>query len=230
MDLWDRVDDPAQPPRVALSSGRIAIAGIQIADSDGLDAVSMRKVASSVNAGTMSLYRYVNGRDDLIKLMIDQVYSTYAPASRSGDWRTDLAQAARAIRAVTLQHPWLAGQSVARLGLGHNFLRMLESTLALVDGYGMSVDQMLDVLATVQAFVQGYVLGEITEEDARRVTKLTKAEAQRQQESRIRKIMESGRYPHVVRVIIEAADDASPDTVFERRLRYVLDGLASAFE
>ena len=124
---------------------------------------------------------------------------------------------------------WLAGRSVARQGLGPHVLRMLESTLALVDGYGMTVDQMVDVLATVQAFVQGYVLGEIAEEDAKRTTNLTKAEAQQQQESRIRTIMESGRYPQFVRVVTESVDDPDPDTLFERRLHYVLNGLATAF-
>lgn len=229
MDLWERVDDLDRPPRVALSSTRIAVAAIEIADAEGLDAISMRKVASRLDAGTMSLYRYVASRDDLVTLMTDQVYSSFSAAPRSGEWRTDLAEAARRIRGVTLRHPWLAGRSVARQGLGPHVLRMLESTLALVDGYGMTVDQMVDVLATVQAFVQGYVLGEIAEEDAKRTTNLTKAEAQQQQESRIRTIMESGRYPQFVRVVTESVDDPDPDTLFERRLHYVLNGLATAF-
>jgi AcrR family transcriptional regulator len=230
MDLWSRLDELAQPPRVALSSTRIALAGIEIADAEGLDAVSMRKVAVGLNAGTMSLYRYVTSRDDLISLMIDQVYSTFEPATRSGDWRTDLADAARRIRALTLKHPWLAGRSVARLGLGPNLLTMLESTLALVDGYGMPVDKMLDILGTLQSFVQGYVLDEATERDASRITKLTKTEAQQQQDPRVRTIIESGRYPQVSRVITDSVDEPNPDIVFERRLRYLLDGLATAFQ
>jgi AcrR family transcriptional regulator len=214
---------------VALTSGRIALAAIAIADAEGLDAVSMRKVASTLNAGTMSLYRYVTSRDELVALMIDHVYSAFSARPRTGDWRLDLAEAARRIRDVTLDHPWLAGRSVARLGLGPNFVRMLDSTLALVEGYGMSVDQMLDVLATLQAFVQGYVLEEITEQVATRITRLTKSDAQKEQETRIRTIMESGRYPHFAKVVIESEDDPDPGPAFERRLRYVLDGLATAF-
>ena len=82
MDLWSRLDELAQPPRVALSSTRIALAAIEIADTEGLDAVSMRKVAVGLSAGTMSPYRYVTSRDDLISLMIDQVYSTFERATR----------------------------------------------------------------------------------------------------------------------------------------------------
>ena len=73
------------------------------------------------------------------------------------------------------------------------------------------------------------MLEEITEQDARRTTQLTKSDAQQQQETRIRKMVESGRYPHFARVVIESEDDPDPRQVFERRLRYVLDGLATAF-
>ena len=59
MDLWERIESREQLPRVALSSARIALAAVEIADAEGLDAVSMRKVAVGLNAGTMSLYRHV---------------------------------------------------------------------------------------------------------------------------------------------------------------------------
>jgi AcrR family transcriptional regulator len=204
--------------------------GCPVAEERTVDAVSMRKVATGLDARAMSLYRYVNSRGDLVELMVDEVYSAFPPAPRSGDWRKDLAEAARRIRHVTLTHPWLAGRSVPRSGLGPNLLRMLESTLALVDGYGLTVDQMLDVLATLQAFVHGYVLDEITEQEAQRRTGLTLSQAQQQQESHVRRIMESGCYPQFARVVTDSADDLDPDMVFERRLRYILDGLASAFQ
>ena len=91
------------------------------------------------------------------------------------------------------------------------------------------LDQVLDVLETLQAFVHGYVLDEITEQEAQRRTGLTMSEAQQQHESHVRRIMESGRYPQFARVVIDSADDLDPDMVFERRLRYILDGLATAF-
>jgi len=223
------VEESNGPSRVALSPRRIALAGIQIADANGLDAVSMRQVASRLSAGTMSLYRHVASRDELVELMVDQVYSTFSVAPRTGDWRRDLAEAARRIHDLTLEHPWLAGQSVARLGLGPNLLRALESMLALVDGYGMSADQMLDVLGSLQAFVQGHALQEITEQNAIRATKETTPEAHDQREARIRLIIGSDRYPQFTRVVTESTDEPDPSVVFERRLRYLLDGLSSAF-
>jgi len=229
MTLWAHVDEPSEPSRLVLSPTRIATAGIQIADADGLNAVSMRKVASKLNAGTMSLYRYVASRDELLELMVDQVYATFTVAPRTGSWRHDLTEAARRIHQTTLEHPWLAGQSVARLGLGPNLVRALESMLELVDGYGMSADQMLDILGSLQAFVQGQALQEITEHNAIRVTKQTPSDSHDQQEARIRTIIESARYPQFTRVVTESTDEPDPSVVFERRLHYLLDGLSSAF-
>lgn len=222
--------DRAQPqPRSTLSRSRIARTGVELADAEGLAAVSMRKVAERLGAGTMSLYRHVTSRDELIALMIDEVYAGVSRTVGTNDWRQDLSHAAHQIRATTIAHPWLAGRSVPRLGLGPSLLGMLESTLALVDGYGLTVDDRLDVLGTIQAFVQGYVLEEIAERGAHRATGLTKSGVQQRQESRVREIAASGRYPQFVRVVTEAEDDPDVDRVFERRLHYVLDGLAPIF-
>jgi AcrR family transcriptional regulator len=215
--------------RGVLSAAGIARAGIQLADAEGLDAVSMRRVAARLGSGTMSLYRHVSSRDDLLALMTDEVFSGVPELARSGRWREDLTAVAALIRDVTLRHPWLAGRSVPRLGLGPNLLRMLESTLAVVDGHGLSVDQSVDVLGTLRAFVQGCIQEEVAEQDARRRTTLTKTEVQRSQEAEIRRIVDSGAYPHVSRVVIESAEDADARAVFDRRLAHVLDGLAPVF-
>lgn len=229
MDVGETGGAGERQQRGGLSAAGIARAGIQLADAEGLDAVSMRRVAALLGSGTMSLYRHVSSRDDLLALMTDEVFSGVPELPRSGRWRDDLEAVAALIRDVTLRHPWLAGRSVPRLGLGPNLLRMLESTLAVVDGYGLSVDQSLDVLGTLQAFVQGCVQEEVAEQDARQRTTLTKAEAQRSQEAEIRRIVDSGAYPHVSRVVIESAEDADVRAVFARRLAYVLDGLAPVF-
>jgi len=229
MELWERVQKSARRTRVTLSYPRIARAGVEIADREGLDAVSMRRVAKQLEAGPMSLYRYVESRDELIELMTDHAYAGFPAAPRSGDWRADLAEAAHHIRRTTLKHPWLAGQSVPRTGLGPNLLRMMESTLALVDGYGLHIDQMLDLLLTIQAFVNGYVLNEITEHDAQHRTGANAQQAQERHIPRVRQVIASGQFPLLARVVTESEDETDPDLAFERRLHYVLNGLAWAF-
>jgi AcrR family transcriptional regulator len=190
----------------------------------------MRKVAARLGAGTMSLYRYVESRDDLVDLMVDRIYGESVAPERTGHWREDLAEVARKARRVSLVHPWLAGYAASRGGLGPNMLRTIESTLGLVDGYGLHIDQMLDAWMTVHTFTQGYVLHEIAEEQAQRRTGLGVEEWRRRQAPWIRQVIASGRYPLVARVVLDAEDFPDPDQVFERRLAYVLDGLSSLLE
>src|SRR5262245_14775539 len=106
--IWERVGRASRGPHPSLTHERIARAAIAIADDEGIESVSMRKVAARLRAGTMSLYRYVDGKDDLIDLMIDEVYGEAQCEPHSGNWRADLARIASDIRSVSLRHPWLA--------------------------------------------------------------------------------------------------------------------------
>jgi AcrR family transcriptional regulator len=229
MVIWDRVDKPAQAARAVLSYERIAQAALEIADSEGLDALTMRKVAARLGAGAMSLYRYVDSRDDLIDLMADQVYAEVIPPPPAGDWRADLAGVARANRQVALRHPWLAGYSSSMGGFGPNMLAMTEASLALLDSYGLRTDQMFEVWSTLQAFVQGYVLEEAARQEKQHRTGLSKEDWRRQFAPHLERIAASGRFPLVGRLL--AGQDQAPDSdqLFERGLGYVLDGLSPVF-
>jgi AcrR family transcriptional regulator len=175
----------------------------------------------------MSLYRYVDGKDDLIDLMIDEVYGEATCEPHSGNWRTDLAQIARDIRSVTLRHAWLANARypTARPTFGPNLLWVFEHTLAAVDGIGLDLHGMHDAWMTVNAFVQGYVMTELADHEATRRTNLTQAQWRARIAPYVRRIVESGRYPLFTRVVVDAGDFPDPDVTFERRLGYVLDGL-----
>lgn len=225
--IWERVGRPARGPHPSLTHERIARAAVAIADDEGIESVSMRKVAARLGAGTMSLYRYVEGKDDLIDLMADQVYGEAVCEPHSGNWRTDLARIARDIRSVTLRHPWLANARfpTARPTFGPNLLRVFEHTLAAVGGIGLDIDGMIDAWMTVNAFVQGYVTAELAEREASRRTNLTQAQWRARIAPYVRRIVESGRYPLFTRVVVDAEDFPDPDVTFERRLGYVLDGL-----
>jgi AcrR family transcriptional regulator len=168
----------------------------------------------------MSLYRYVDGKDDLIDLMIDEVYGEATCEPHSGNWRTDLAQIACDIRSVTLRHPWLANARypTARPTFGPNLLWVFEHTLAAVDGIGLDLDGMHDAWMTVNAFVQGYVMTELADHEATRRTNLTRAQWRARIAPYVRRIVESGRYPLFTRVVVDAEDFPDPDVTFERRL------------
>jgi AcrR family transcriptional regulator len=107
------------PRRQAPSVEQIVRTAITIADTEGLPALSMRRVAADLGSGTASLYRYVASRDDLLDLMIDEVKGA-EDTELTGDWRADLASVARPVRATLLRHPWLSGEIPGRPALGTN--------------------------------------------------------------------------------------------------------------
>jgi len=227
--IWERVGRASRGPHPSLTHERIARSAIAIADDEGIESVSMRRVAAQLGAGTMSLYRYVDGKEDLIDLMIDEVYGEAQCEPHSGNWRADLARIASDIRRVTLRHPWLASvlYPTARPTFGPNLLRVIEHALAAVDGIGLDIDGMLDMWMTVNDFVQGYVMAELAEREATRRTNLTQAQWRARITPYVRRIVESGRYPLFTRVVLDAEDFPDPDVTFERRLGYVLEGLAA---
>lgn len=113
-----------------LSKDEIVAAAIEIADEHGLSAVSMRNLAGAVGSGTMSLYRHLANRDELLDAMLDVVYSDLdLPASTDGDWRAQLELIARAQRGMLRSHPWVAQLVGSRPPLLPSFLRSFEASL-----------------------------------------------------------------------------------------------------
>lgn len=230
---WEKAAQPAKAARAALSHEAIATAAIEVADGQGLDAVTMRKVAEHIGAGAMSLYRYVDGRDDLIILMADRVSAEAIAPPPTGDWRADLTEAAHRIRQVTLRHPWLARHALNAEDFGPGTLAMTESTLALLDGHGLDTGDMLDAWRTLLAFVQGHAFAEARRHEARRhearQRRTDASETGAPGPSFLDKAAESGEYPLSTRALREAPRPPDPQDAFDRRLGHVLDGLAQAF-
>jgi AcrR family transcriptional regulator len=211
--IWARLSGQGRGPVRTLDYRAITTAAIALADEDGVDAVSMRKVAGRMDHSPMSLYRHVGNKDDL----------TGIP---SGSWRADVARLAREMRRLHHAHPWIA-RFGHRPSLGPNARRFLEAGLACVDGLGLDIDGMLDLLSTAVAFTRGFVAQELGEVEAQRRTGLDFAGYQRHTGPFITQLLQEGRLPYLRRLILEAEDLPDPDVVFERRLAMVLDGLAA---
>lgn len=224
--IWARPERPARGPQPSLTRDQIARAAIEIADADGIEAVSMRRVAAAVGAGTMSLYRYVSRKDDLIDLMGDAVVAELdLPDAPSGDWRADILLIAKRNRELYLRHPWSATLGLARPSLGPNQLRALEYAMRVVDGLGLHVDDMMAIGTTVAAFVRGFVQVELAEIEGQRRTGMTEDQWRLAMAPYVKSLLESGRYPMLNRVIIEG-EDPDLDVAFEQGVRRILDGLA----
>lgn len=226
--IWMRPERPARGPQPSHSRAEIVAKAIEIADAEGIDAVSMRRLAAEIGAGTMSLYRYIPKKDDLFELMIDAVAGEDPPPDRpSGDWRADLRLIAHRQLTVARRHPWLIAVS-GRPVFGPNTLRLGEFAYAALDGLGLGIDEIMEVTSAVTAFVTGIAQNELGLRELRRRTGIGEDEWRRAQTPYVRQLIDSGKFPYMTRIVVEAEiPHIDPDKVFARVLDRLLDGLAA---
>jgi len=226
-----------QPPRRirGLSRADIVSTAIAIADADGTDAVSMRRIAREMRAGAMSLYWYVSSKDELHQLMLQRVQAESEAPEPSGDWRADLRTYARNARAALLRHPWAIDFIGSGPPSGPNDARNVERLMSAFDGLDLDLATTMYIIMTVGTFVLGAALREVQEirwQDtaARATAGLTEAEVAELFHEFNRRVRQSGHYPHMVRIMNEDFDPDSPQTRderFEFGLNCVLDGIAA---
>ncbi len=142
-----------------LTREAIASVALAIADQEGFDAVSMRRVAHELGAGTMSLYYHVKTKDDLVRAMDDGLMRETLLPKLPKPWRRAILEIARRTHAVFVRHPWaLVAMLSAPPGL--NAMRHMEQCLEALAGTSMSPKQKIALLATVDDFVFGHALRE----------------------------------------------------------------------
>ncbi|MEU4743925.1 TetR/AcrR family transcriptional regulator C-terminal domain-containing protein [Actinosynnema sp. NPDC023658] len=224
-----RAERGARGPRPVHSRADIAAAAIRVADVEGIEAVSLRRVAGERGTGTTTLYRYIATKDELFALMIDSAIGEREPPPPTGDWQADLRAIAHEHRATVLRHPWPATLPATRPVLGPNSLRWLDAAYATVDVLDLDADEVPAQVGTVLTFVRGHVVDELAEQEtARRSgTDMTAWLAAQAQYGEL--IIGSGDYPHLSRIMVEAeaphADDRH-ERAFRRGLDHILTGLA----
>ena len=224
------------PPRraTALSRDEIVRAAIEVADAEGPEAVSMRRIARELNSGTMSLYWHIGSKEELLDLMIDSIAADAEAPEPSGDWRKDLRAIARTTRASLHRHPWAVNFMGGRPPTGPKTLRNLERSLSSLDGLGLDKVTAISSLMTVGTYVLGAVLREIQEANGERYMAdqfagMSDAEKQAVLAEFAERVRQSGRYPHMVAMMNEGIDPDAADTRderFEFGLDCLLDGLA----
>jgi AcrR family transcriptional regulator len=220
--IWER--EPYRSKRQALSVERIVDASIAIADAEGLDALSMRRVAAELSTGTTSLYRYVDSRDDLLDLMADAVQDDHVPLT--GDWRADLEAYAHHERELWLRHTWLAPLLATRPSLGPNWLRGLEHALTAAAPLTSDIADAASAVGLIRDYVRGAVMRELAEKETQRRTGQTEDQWRAAVAPYMRKVIESGAYPLVARMTKSA--DLSPAEQFSNGLRRILTGIADS--
>jgi AcrR family transcriptional regulator len=226
--VWGRPKAAGRGPQPSLSLPAIVAAAVALADAEGVDALSMRRIAGKLGVGTMSLYRYVETKDDLLDLMTDQVFGESGlPGEHLDDWRADLHRAAVGYRALLLRHPWVLSVGVSRPPLGPNVMHRTEWMLASLDGLGLGIDEIAGLAGVVIAYVRGVALTEIAEAEVARRTGQSEDDYRRLVGPYIEEVFAAGQHPLMARFVHEADDRTDPDGVFRRGLERVLDGIAA---
>ncbi|MFF4603675.1 TetR/AcrR family transcriptional regulator C-terminal domain-containing protein [Streptomyces sp. NPDC001339] len=208
----------------AFSREAITAAAVALADAEGLDAVTMRRVAAQVGAGVMSLYSYAPDKETLLELMVDHVSgelpTTDAPAT--GDWRADLTALAHDQRSLMLRHPWLPTALSTRRVLGPNSLAFLERALAALRPTGLDGAAKLEGFAQLTGFVAGYVAHEIAQAAGARSPGRAAAEA-----AYLAAVAADGHHPELAEALAAPGRSLTPEALFARFLNRLIDGLGS---
>ena len=159
--IWMRREHTGVGRPARRSRGEITAAALAIADSEGLEAVSMRRVAAELGTGPASLYRYVETRDELLDLMTDATAAEYALAEPSGDWLADLVAIGEQARAIMRRHSWLAGLVTTRPVIGPNGVMLLEHALAVLASHPADIAAKLEAFAMLNGITALFVLQEL---------------------------------------------------------------------
>jgi AcrR family transcriptional regulator len=160
--VWARDEEHSSGPQ-PLSREAIVAAAIAIADADGLEAVSIRRLATKLDARPMSLYSHIGRKGDLIDLMVDEVMAgAIIPGGPpTDDWRGALRQIAQRTRESTRAHPWMIAAAFHHPFLGPNTLRHIDQSLAAVSELPLSPERKRAVLLAVDTYTLGFVRWEV---------------------------------------------------------------------
>ena len=194
-------------------------AALELADADGLEAVTMQRVARAVDAESMSLYRHVRNKDDLLDGLIDLVYAEIDAPSIDEPWLAALRRRAVSAREVLRRHPWAVGLMESRSRPGPANLSHHDAVVANLFAAGFSATHATRAYNLVDSYVYGFAIQEVT-------LPVASAEDLAEMGPAIMEQYAGGRYPHLAAVATELiATGFEYGDEFEPGLDLILDAL-----
>jgi AcrR family transcriptional regulator len=235
---WGVRERPHKGPKPGLSLGRIVEAAVRVADTEGLDAVSMGRVAAELGTAPMSLYRHVSAKEELLTLMVDAAWGP-APDGPAPDgpepgegWRAGLARWAWAMRAGARRHPWVVRIPLNGLPIMPNEVAWFENALACLAGTGLSEARKASVIMLLSGYVRNVATTEADIGAAIRASGLDPDQWMASYPRMLAELADPLRFPALTRFIaagvFDVADD--PDDEFIFGLDRILDGVAVLIE
>ena len=227
---WGVRERPHRGPKPALTLGRIVTAAVALADAEGLDAVSMGRVAAELGAAPMSLYRHVSAKEELLTLMVDAAWGEVpdgpAPA---GDWRAGLSRWAWALRDNAQRHPWVIRIPLNGLPIMPNEVAWFENALACLARTGLSEARKASVIMLLAGYVRNLATTEADIQAAIRASGLSPAGWMASYPRMLAQLADPQRFPALTAFIaagVFEADDG-PDDEFIFGLDRILDGVGA---
>jgi AcrR family transcriptional regulator len=230
--LWGMAEPPRRGPRPKVSLTDLVAAAVAIADTEGLGAVSTRRVAEAVGISPMSFYTHVPGKAELLDLMLDAVATGDREAQahalpQGATWRDKLTLVAQSLWHFYLRHPWVLELATHRPVLGPNTLAAYEFALAAVDGIGLDPIEMDMSFTLVANYVHGAVRDAAREKLVKEATGMSDDEWW-QRVAPFLATLDFSPYPTTARVgpvVGEAHGAHNPEGAFAFGLQRILDGL-----
>lgn len=213
--IWMRAERASTGRPARHSRDEITAVAVAIADREGLDAVSMRRVAADLGTGAASLYRYVSTRDDLLDLMTDATGAEYVLTAPAGDWLAALLDLGEQGRAIMRRHPWLPPLVITRSVLGPRGLALLEHFLEALATHPASTATKLETFAILNAATALFVQNELSGGSAR----------QQRNAAYLHHALASGRHPRLAEMLSAAVPATDPADRYRDVLARILSGL-----
>ena len=231
--LWGRRERGKRGPRAGLSADAIVAAAVRIADAEGLEAVSMARVAEELGFTTMSLYRHVASKEELLQLMWNGAALGAEHLVIEGDgWRSRLRTWAIIQRDMLDRHPWITQMPMAAPPVAPNSLHFVERGLATLDETGLDDGDKLRIIGLLSS----YTLSEARmANDAARAAAAPQATADDSPpvpfESLLRELVDEQTYPRLYRIAwTPGAATVSERDEFLFGIDRILDGVAALIE
>jgi AcrR family transcriptional regulator len=202
-------------------------AAVKVASADGLEAVSMSRVAGELGASTMALYRYVAAKSELLDLMVDAVIGQPPEPVPGEGWRAGLARWAWAERALFYQHPWALRVPIQGMPVTPNQILWMDRCLACLDGTGLSAAEKLSVLLLVAGYIRNEATITTQIEEALGTSGASAEEMMAGYRRALAKLAPPGRFPALARALASGALDQAdpPEEEFAFGLERILDGV-----
>jgi len=216
--------DKRAPQRSPLNRDRVLAAAVALADRDGLEALSMRKLGTVLGVEAMALYRHVGNKEALIDGMVDQVVSEIDPPTSVPGWESVLRERILSARRALLRHPWASEAIVSRTSASPSMLAYMDSMAGILRDGGFSVDLTHHAMHVLGSRVLGFAQELYDDSQINQIAPEVMREMQAQM---------AGQFPHIAEILAQVSHDESTvvgtgcddQWEFEFGLDLILDGL-----